>query len=66
MASDEVETSLDVIDLLRLVADVVGQLDLHRPLEQVLGQLGQQTAQRSPPRSLTTAPIEYVLALWRF
>ena len=30
--------------LVRLVADVVGQLDLHRPLHQALGQLGQQPA----------------------
>ena len=29
---------------MRLVADVVGQLDLHRPLDQPLGQLGQQPA----------------------
>ena len=29
---------------MRLVADVVGQLDLHRPLHQPLGQLGQQAA----------------------
>jgi len=28
----------------RLVADVVGQLDLHRPLHQPLGQLGEQPA----------------------
>ncbi len=30
--------------LVRLVADVVGQLDLHRPLHEALGQLGEQPA----------------------
>src|SRR5450755_1888648 len=30
--------------LMRLIADVVGQLNLHRPLDQPLGQLGQQPA----------------------
>ena len=29
---------------MRLVADVVGQLDLHRALHQALGQLGEQPA----------------------
>ena len=29
---------------MRLVAEMVGQLDLHRPLQQTLGQIGEQPA----------------------